>query len=63
MDSRQTADKQRDNKVDITEDELQGIYMYLAMHYEELDIEQRKIWYLLMEELDPMFKIIEDDEI
>ena len=42
-------------KPQLTEEELQGVYMYLSMHYEELTEEEKKNWTLLMKELDPEF--------
>lgn len=49
------------NKPDITEEELQGLYMYLSMHFEGLTQEQKNTWILLMKQLDPDFNDIEDD--
>jgi hypothetical protein len=37
-------------KPQLTEEELQGLYMYLSMHYEELTDEEKKNWTLIMME-------------
>jgi hypothetical protein len=49
-------------KPELTEEELQGLYMYLSMHYEELTEEEKKNWTLIMMELDPEFNNIEEDD-
>lgn len=45
----------------ITEEELEGIYMYLSMYYEQMTMEQKVIWNDIMKKLDPEFNNIEDD--
>jgi hypothetical protein len=42
-------------KPQLTEEELQGLYMYLSMHYEEFTEEEKMNWTLVMKELDPEF--------
>ena len=49
-------------KPELTEEELQGLYMYLSMHYEELTEEEKKNWTLIMMELDPEFDDYEEDD-
>ncbi len=50
------------NKPKLTEEELQGLYMYLSMNYEGMSNEEKKYWYELMNELDPEFNNIEEDD-
>ena len=50
------------NKPQLTEEELQGMYMYLSMHYEQMTQEEKNTWIVLMNELDPEFSNIEDEE-
>jgi succinate dehydrogenase flavin-adding protein (antitoxin of CptAB toxin-antitoxin module) len=50
------------NKPQLTEEELQGMYMYLSMHYEQMTQEEKNTWIILMNELDPEFSNIEDEE-
>jgi len=42
-------------KPQLTEEELQGLYMYLSMNYEEFTEEEKMNWTLVMKELDPEF--------
>jgi arsenate reductase-like glutaredoxin family protein len=49
-------------KQQLTEEELQGLYMYLSMNYEDMNNEEKKYWYELMNELDPEFNNIEEDD-
>lgn len=49
------------NKPNLTEEELQGLYMYLSMHFEEFTQEQKNVWILLMKQLDPEFNDTEDE--
>ena len=55
IDNKETAD------IKLTEGELQGLYIYLSMNYEDMTNEEKKYWYELMGELDPEFNNIEDD--
>jgi hypothetical protein len=50
------------NKQQLTDDELQGIYLYLSMYYEQMTQEEKNTWIMLMNELDPEFNNIEDEE-
>jgi hypothetical protein len=49
-------------KPQLTEEELQGMYMYLSMNYEQMTQEQKDTWIMLMNELDPEFNDIEYEE-
>ena len=49
------------DKPELTEEELQGLYMYLSMHYEQMTEEEKNTWIVLMHALDPEFNNFEDD--
>ena len=49
------------DKQELTEEELQGIYMYLSMHYEQMTQEEKNTWIVLMNQFDPEFNNFEDD--
>ena len=53
--------KETTTKQQLTKEELQGLYMYLNMHYEELTSEEKKNWSLIMKTLDPEFEDYEND--
>ena len=48
-------------KQQLTEEELQGLYAYLSMHFKELTEEQKLSWANMMKELDPEFEDYEKD--
>jgi hypothetical protein len=48
-------------KQQLTEEELQGLYAYLSMHFKELTEEQKLLWANMMKELDPEFEDYEKD--
>jgi arsenate reductase-like glutaredoxin family protein len=48
-------------KQQLTEEELQGLYAYLSMHFKELTEEQKLLWANMMKELDPEFDDYEKD--
>jgi hypothetical protein len=44
------------NKKDtLTDDELQGLYMYLSLHFEDMNKEEKLMWIELMKQLDKDF--------
>ena len=49
------------DKPKLTEEELQGIYMYLSMHYEQMTQEEKNTWIVLMNQFDPEFNNFEDE--
>jgi hypothetical protein len=49
-------------KGEITDEELQGIYIYLSMYYNQMTLEEKRTWYDLMQKLDPEFNIIEEND-
>lgn len=45
-----------ENKIDsITEEEIQGLYMYLSLHFEEMKPEEKLMWIEIMKKLDKEF--------
>jgi hypothetical protein len=46
-----------DNK--LTDDQIQALYMYLSMNYEEMDSDEKKAWYYIMQKIDSEFNDIE----
>jgi hypothetical protein len=49
-------------KPELTEEELQGLYMYLSMHYEQMTQEEKNVWVVLMNQLDSEFNNFEDGD-
>jgi hypothetical protein len=49
-------------KLELTEEELQGLYMYLSMHYEQMTQEEKNVWVVLMNQLDSEFNNFEDGD-
>ena len=62
MDITKILNIQQEEKENLTEEELQGLYMYLSMNYEGMSNEEKKYWYQLMNELDPEYNNIEEDD-
>lgn len=44
----------------LTEDQIQALYIYLAMNYDTMNEEEKKTWYYIMENIDSEFK---EDEL
>lgn len=42
-------------EVEVTAEILEGLYLYLDMHYDSFDDEQKMYWSILMEKIDPEF--------
>lgn len=42
--------------IDLTEEDLDGLYMFLAMNYDTFTNEEKQYWNIIMEKLDPDFK-------
>lgn len=40
-------------KSEISEEEINNIYIYLSMFFDEMEIEEQKMWIDLMEIIDP----------
>lgn len=41
--------------IELTEDQLQAIYMYLAMSYEDMSNDEKLYWNYVLEILDPEY--------
>ena len=41
--------------IELTEEDLEGIYMFLAMSYEDFSDEEKLYWNIIMEKLDKNF--------
>jgi len=48
-------------KQQLTEEELQGLYVYLSMQFHEMNDQQKLLWIETMKTLDPDFNNFEDD--
>ena len=42
--------------IELTEEDLDGLYMFLAMNYENFTEDEKLYWNIIMEKLDPNFK-------
>lgn len=43
-------------KNEITEEQLEALYIYLSLNYDSFNDEEKKFWFELMNELDQEFK-------
>ena len=43
-------------KNEITEEQLEALYIYLSLNYDSFSEEEKKFWFELMNELDQEFK-------
>lgn len=43
-------------KNEITEEQLEALYIYLSLNYDSFSDEEKKFWFELMNELDQEFK-------
>jgi len=49
------------NKEDLTKEEIQALYIYLSMQFENMSNEQKLLWIETMKSLDPEFEDYEKD--
>ena len=49
------------NKQDLTKEEIQALYIYLSMQFENMSDEQKLLWIETMKSLDPEFEDYEKD--
>ena len=61
MDITKLLEIQGENR-QLTEEELQGLYIYLSMQFDQMEDEQKMFWIEAMKNLDPDFNKIDDDE-
>lgn len=43
------------DNIEITDEQLQSLYMYLSMTFDTMDEEQQKFWNYVMEKIDPEY--------
>jgi hypothetical protein len=41
--------------LELTEEQIQAIYIYLAIHYDEMQDEEKLYWNYIMEKIDPEY--------
>jgi len=56
MDLSKLLNKGEDNRESITEEEIQALYMYLSMQFENMNDQQKLLWIQTMKSLDPEFE-------
>jgi hypothetical protein len=56
MDISNTLNKGENNRELITEEEIQALYMYLSMQFENMNDQQKLLWIQTMKSLDPEFE-------
>jgi hypothetical protein len=49
------------NKQDLTKEEIQALYVYLSMQFENMNDQQKLLWIETMKTLDPEFEDYEKD--
>jgi hypothetical protein len=49
------------NKEDLTKEEIQALYVYLSMQFENMNDQQKLLWIETMKSLDPEFEDYEKD--
>jgi hypothetical protein len=49
------------NKQDLTKEEIQALYVYLSMQFENMNDQQKLLWIEAMKSLDPEFDDYEKD--
>jgi hypothetical protein len=49
------------NKQELTEGEIQALYIYLSMQFENMSDQQKALWIETMKSLDPEFEDYEED--
>ena len=49
------------NKEDLTKEEIQALYIYLSMQFENMSDQQKLLWIETMKSLDPEFDDYEKD--
>jgi len=49
------------NKQDLTKEEIQALYVYLSMQFENMNDQQKLLWIETMKSLDPEFEDYEND--
>jgi hypothetical protein len=50
-----------ENKQELTKGEIQALYVYLSMQFENMNDQQKLLWIETMKSLDPEFEDYEND--
>ena len=50
-----------EEKIEITEEQLDAIYKYLAILYDDMSDEEKLMWISILEQYDPEFEDMEDE--
>ena len=61
MDITKILNIQQEEKESLTEEEIQALYIYLSMQFENMNDQQKMLWIETMKTLDPDFNNFEDD--
>ena len=61
MDITKILNIQQEEKENLTEEEIQALYIYLSMQFENMNDQQKLLWIETMKTLDPDFNNFEDD--
>ena len=61
MDITKILNIQQEEKESLTEEEIQALYIYLSMQFENMSDQQKMLWIETMKTLDPEFNNFEDD--
>ena len=61
MDLSKLLNIQQEERENLTQGEIQALYIYLSMQFENMNDEQKILWIETMKTLDPDFNNFEDD--
>ena len=61
MDLTKLLNIQQEERENLTQGEIQALYIYLSMQFENMNDEQKILWIETMKTLDPDFNNFEDD--
>ena len=61
MDLTKLLNIQQEERENLTQGEIQALYIYLSMQFENMSDQQKMLWIETMKTLDPDFNNFEDD--
>ena len=61
MDLTKILNIQQEERENLTQGEIQALYIYLSMQFENMNDQQKMLWIETMKTLDPDFNNFEDD--
>jgi hypothetical protein len=61
MDLSKLLSIQQEERENLTQGEIQALYIYLSMQFENMSDQQKMLWIETMKTLDPDFNNFEDD--